>query len=116
MTTPVQPTTPLVLGGVQYQLLFNFEAIAQAEDLTDRPLLTGFRQRDWKTPTISFVRALLFACIRPNHPDLTYEFVHSLVTRKTLPAIWGAVLDAWVKGIAEPDEDAEAENPQTDQS
>jgi hypothetical protein len=116
MTNPVQPTTPLIIGGVKYELLFDLEAIAHAEDLTDRPLLTGFKQRDWNTPTISFVRALLYACIRAKQPDITYDFVKTLVTRKTLAEIWGAVLNAWVKGLAEPDEDAVEENPLKDQS
>ena len=118
MTNPVAPTTPLTINGVQYDLLFDLEAVAQAEELLDRPLLTGLRQRDMYTPTISLVRAMLFACIHAKHDGLSFDLVKSFVTRKNLAEIWGAVLTAWTKGHAEPDADeAEAEpDPTTGQN
>jgi hypothetical protein len=101
---PVAPSTELKLGEHTYSLRWDFEAIARAEDLTDKPLLTGLRPKDVKTPTISLVRAMLFACISANHPDVTYEHVSALVTRKTFSDIWLAVLNAWAAGIGEADE------------
>lgn len=113
MSNPVQPTTPLVINGLEFELLFDLEAVALAEELTDRPLLTGLRQRDIATPTLPLVRAMLFSCIHTKHPDLTFDYVRTLVTRKNLAEIWGAVLVAWTKEFAEPDaaEDAVEANP-----
>jgi hypothetical protein len=114
---PTAPTTPLVIGGIQYGLLFDLEATAQAEELTDRPLLTGLRQRDINTPTIALVRAMLFACLRASHPHITYAAAKALVTRKNIGDIWAGVLAAWTQGLAEPDPDedkAEDTDPQKD--
>lgn len=115
---PTQPTTPLTINGETYELLFDFEAVARAEEIVDRPLLTGLRQRDLATPTITLVRAMLFACLQANHPEFNFAGAKALVTRANLGAIWLAVLAAWTAGLAEPDEDAEEEagNPLTAQS
>ena len=110
---PVAPTTSLTINGVEYELLFDLNAVAEAEELTDRPLLTGLRQRDISTPTISLVRAMLFASIRAKHPEVSFELAKSFVTRKNLGEIWAAVLTAWTQGLAEPDKDAD-ENPTQD--
>ena len=118
MKNPVQPTTSLTIAAVTYELLFDFEAVAAAEELTDRALLTGLRQRDINTPTISLVRAMLFACIHANHPGVTYAEAKAFVTRKNLAEVWSHVLTAWTAGLAEPDpeEDAVEADPEMDQS
>ena len=100
---PVQPTTELKLGGEVYELLFDINAVALAEDILDRPLLTGLRQRDFSSPTISLVRGMLYACITAKQPQVTFEQAKAFVTRKNLGEIWTTVLAAWVKGMAEPD-------------
>ena len=97
-------------------MLFDLEAVAHAEELTDRPLLTGLRNRDINTPTVALVRAMLYACIQAKHPELSLELVKSFVTRKNLGEVWAAVLTAWTQGLAEPDKDAADENPTQDQS
>jgi hypothetical protein len=127
VNNPVQPKTCLTIGAKTYQLLFDFEAVATAEELVDRPLLTGLRQRDISTPTISLVRAMLFACLYHPHvagvandviPPVTYSEAKALVNRKNLGEVWGKVLSAWTAGLAEadPEEDAVDEDPKTAQS
>ena len=106
---PVAPSTDVTLDGHTYSLRWDFEAIAQAEELTDRPLLTGISQADWTKPRINLVRAMFFACARPNHPDITLEKASKLVTAKTLTEIWLAVIAAWSAGIAGPNEEATAD-------
>lgn len=115
---PVSPTTPLTVNGVHYALLFDFEAVAKAEELLDRPLLTGLRQKDITTPTITLVRAMLFACIQTYHPTMTYDTAKSLVNRKNWAAVWTSVLTAWTAGLAEsdPEQDAVDVDPTTSQS
>jgi hypothetical protein len=100
---PVQPTTTITLHGAEYELLFDINAVALAEDTLDRPLLTGLRQRDFSSPTVSLVRGMLYACITARHPEVTFEQAKAFVTRKNLGEVWTTVLAAWVKGIAEPE-------------
>ena len=110
MQNPTVPKIKLTLGSITYPLHFDFEAIAEAEEIVGRPLLTGLRQRDIQSPTINLVRSMLFACLRHDSPNLSFTEVKSFVTRKNLAEVWGKVLEAWTQGMAEPDEDAEA-NP-----
>jgi hypothetical protein len=118
MTNPVAPSTSLTIGNATFQLLYSFEAVAAAEDATDRALLTGLRSRDISSPSISLVRAMLYAAVLPLNPKVTLAEVKALVTRKNLSDIWTKVLNAWSAGMAEPDADEADEDtdPRTDQS
>ncbi|MGA2650420.1 MAG: hypothetical protein ABSF28_07845 [Terracidiphilus sp.] len=117
MKNPVAPSTTLKLGGVSYELLFDFESIALAEELTDRSLLTGLRSKDILAPSIRLVQAMLFACIHARHPEVTFAEAKLLINRKNLSSTWGSILSAWSAGMAEPDPDAEDDaDPKTDQS
>jgi hypothetical protein len=109
---PVQPAVEIELDGETYGLLFNFEAIADAEELTGLPLISGLRKKDVDTPRIAFVRALFYACLRPNHPGVTYEEAAALVNQWNWSEIWSKVLDAWVAGMKKPET---AADPQPDQ-
>jgi cell envelope opacity-associated protein A len=115
MSNPLLPVTLLMLGDRTFSLRFDFEAIAQAEEIVDRPLLTGLRQRDISTPTIGLVRAMLFASLHAGYPEITFDQVKEMVTRKNLVDIWTKVLSAWVDSAQVPDEerdtDETAENP-----
>jgi hypothetical protein len=104
---PVAPSTTLVIGKQTFELLFDFESIALAEELTDRSLLTGLRSKDINSPSIRLVQSMLFACIHANHPEVTYTEAKSLVNRKNLSSIWGSILSAWSAGMAEPDHEAD---------
>ena len=103
MNHPEKPSVKLKLAGTEYTLVYDFDAIAEAEEILDRPLITGLRGRDIATPTISLVRAMFFATAHATHPELTFEQVKALVTRKTLADIWVKVLEAWQ--LAQPDAD-----------
>jgi hypothetical protein len=113
---PTQPETTLSLGGLNYSLVFDFEAIADAEDLTGRALLTGLHAKDITAPTISLVRLMLYACLHAKQSKLTLDDVKALVTRKNIVEVWGKVLECWTAGMAEPEEDAVDADPTTDQS
>jgi|ERR1039457_414617 hypothetical protein len=107
MNNPTQNPIRLDIGGLGYLLVFEFEAIAEAEELTGRALLTGLKRQDIEAPSISLVRLMLFACLHARQPNMTLDQVKPLVTRNTLPEIWNKVLEAWTAGMAEPDEDAD---------
>jgi hypothetical protein len=113
---PVAPSTTLVIGKDTFELLFSFNAVATVEDLIDRPLLTGLRSKDINSPTISLVRAMLYAALLPNHANTTYAEASALVTRTSLSEVWGKVLNAWSVGMAESDTEADDADPTKDQS
>jgi hypothetical protein len=105
--SPVQPTTELKIGGQTYLLLFDFDAIDTAEQLSGRPLLTGLSQKDFESPSIALIRLMLFACAKATHPEITLQIAKSLVTKHNFRAVWSSVLAAWVKGLSEPDPNEE---------
>ena len=110
MHNPTMPAVELTIDGARYLLRFDFEAIATAEDIVGRSLLTGLRQQDIQAPSVSLVRAMLFACLLAEQ-SITYAEAKALVTRKNLADVWGKVLEAWTAGMVEPDEKAEQANP-----
>ena len=111
---PVQPSPDLVLDGKTYHLLFDLESVAVAEDLSDRALLTGLRRKDYQAPTINLVRAMLYACIHGNHPEVDFEQVKAMVKRDNIAQIWTPILAAWFASLAEPDPEEEVD-PMQDQ-
>lgn len=117
MKNPVLPTTTLILtdpmkgGEATFELLFDFEAIARAEDLTGRALLTGLTKRDVDHPAISLVRAMLFAALLPTQPEIEYREAAAFVTRKSIKPIWDKVLVAWVAAMQDADEEHPADPP-----
>lgn len=116
MHNAVQPHVVATIGGHSYRLVFDFEAVAEAEDILDRALITGLTQKDVYRPTVSLVRAMLFGVIHREHPDLTYDAVKGLVNRDNLLEIWAKVFEAWVKSNPEPEEEADAADPTPAQS
>jgi hypothetical protein len=113
---PTHPAVKLKLDGVAYHLRFDFEAIATAEEITDRPLITGLRQKDVTSPKISLVQAMLFACLIPDQPEATFAEAKALVTRDTLVSIWTKILEAWTQAKIEPDAEAAESDPPKDRS
>jgi hypothetical protein len=111
---PTQQTDSLVIDGETYVLFFDFEAIADAEELTGLPLISGLTKKDVNSPRISFVRALLYACIRPHQPKVTYEEAAAMVNQWNWSKIWERLLKVWVSGMKEPGPETEAD-PQVDQ-
>lgn len=112
MHHPEIPSVTLTLGDVEYQLVYDFEAIATAEEIVNRPLITGLRQRDIATPTVNLVRAMFFATASASHPDLTWQTAKALVTRHTLATIWPKVLEAWTQAQPDPEEGDKKADPQ----
>jgi hypothetical protein len=105
MSNPTAPYTKITLKGTEYHLLFDFQAVADAEELTGRSLITGLHLKDFESPSIKLVQAMLYACMKHNHPTISFELAKTFVTMKTIGKIWGAVTDAWAMAMNEPDED-----------
>lgn len=112
--TPADPTVrfvPLKLGGTTYQLCFDFDAIAKAEEMTGMNLLFGV---DWSKVNVVRTRAMLVACMLKAQPDITPEKLTKYITHRNMPRIQNALIDAWVNST--PDEDEEENPPQPEPS
>jgi hypothetical protein len=105
MANPTAPATHLRIRDVDYTLAWDFQAIADAEEILGRSLITGLSQKDLKAPPIKLVQAMLYACLKKNHPTVTFPEAQAMVTLKNIGKIWGAVTDTWVTAMNEPDED-----------
>jgi hypothetical protein len=112
MSYTLTPATKVTLGKGknkrEYHLKFDLEAIAEAEDLLDKPLVTAFYGMDPTKPKISLVRGLFYALALKDDPELTPEQVKTLIaTPTTVYAAWTAIVTAWKDARVEPDEDAD---------
>jgi len=111
MHNPVKPTVKLTLVGTEYRLVFDFESIAEAEDITNVPLLSGLYTSDAVKPKINFLRAFFFACAHSEQPNLTFEQAKALVTQQTFGLVWMKVLEAWKLSQPEAEEAANDADP-----
>jgi hypothetical protein len=100
-TDPTQPVTTLEIKGQSFALVFNFDAFVKAEDVTGYTLLF-LNRASIDTPKLGLICAMLFACTRVFHPDLTYEAAMALVTVCNFAKVWRACAEAWVLGINAP--------------
>jgi len=100
----IQPKTPLVIAGKEYSLVYEFEAIAEAEEITGMALISGLTQKDVRTPKISLVRAMLFAGLHGRIPKITLAEASKLVNQHNWAQIWEKILEAWVECMKAPDE------------
>lgn len=98
---PTEQTKDLTIDGVIYTLFFSFDAVAQAEEATELPLILGLRHRDINAPRVSLVRAMLWACLLPHRPTMTLAEASALVNLRNLHEVWAVVLNAWVAGMKE---------------
>ncbi len=115
----LQPPVKLTIGdgptADTYLLRFDFEAVAEVEEIVDMALITGLRAKDITAPKARLVQAMLFASAHADQPSLTWDQARKLVTKKNLPSVWSKVLEAWAMSNPEP-EDQPAADPTQAQS
>jgi hypothetical protein len=114
--TPADPTVryvPLTLGGKTYQLIYDFDSIARAEEMTGMELLFGV---NWTKIGAKRMRAMLVACMLKAHPDIKPSELTPHITHKNILKIQTALIDAWVASTPEQEEESEANPPQPEAS
>lgn len=106
---PTLPDVPIILGGVERKLCFDYNAIVLAEKATGINLLAGMVS----AKDASTLRGLLWAALSRDNPDMTLEQAGALITPRNIPAIHFALNQAWfgsVKGEeTKPTGEAEAQ-------
>lgn len=124
---PIKKGTPVEINGVVYQLVFDFEAFATAEELTGQALLSRLSQIDVARPSLNFFRAMFYASAKPFQPELTFAQAKCALTAdnglnaiKLISHVWPKVLEALAGSVPEPEPEAakaeETENPTQGQS
>ncbi len=106
---PIIEFEEIELKGEKYSLAYSFLAIAKAERLVGRNLLSGFGQMmvsvsefkdqaPWEI-SASDLLGLFFAALLPAHPDMTLERAAALVDGESLNEIWQAIGRAYQKSM-----------------
>lgn len=104
--SPVLPRVPLTLNSKEYHLVFSFNALARMEQLTG---LNAFGTFDFSNLTATNLRAMLFATLLTENPDITLEETGELIQPGDVGAIYEALLKAWVG--SQPEKKDNKENP-----
>jgi hypothetical protein len=97
---PTLPSVSFVVKGEKYNLCFDFNAVAIVYQQTGINLLD---EGAVSNPNPVVIRALLYAALLKNHPDMTVDAAGSLITLHNVTEIMTAVGNAW-----------EASNPEAD--
>jgi hypothetical protein len=101
------PTCELSIGGKKFQLIFDFNAVAEVEERTGRNLMT---KDGWDKLNGTTISILLWACLQANHPDVTLLAVRKLMNSKNLTQVTDKIKEAWL--LSKADEVEADQNPQ----
>jgi len=105
---PTLPKVPLTIKGKTYFLVFDFNAIAKAEELTGLNLLAAL---DFSNLNIVKYRALLYSALLTGSPKITLEEVGNLITVHNMGEVTLALVEAWTGSKPEVVEDKTKVNP-----
>ena len=90
--TPADPTvhwTTVQLNGTSYKLAFDFNAVAEAEEMTGQSLLIGVK---WDKLSLRTLSAMAWASMRKAHPETTLEQVRKMIVPRTAPEVASAIV------------------------
>lgn len=100
--------TPLSLDGTTYRLVYDFENLCRVEQMTEINLLFGV---DWNRVEALRIRALLWALLLKEHPDVKLEDLTKYMSFAYADLIQTALFVAMLKAGIEIDK-APEETPQ----
>ncbi len=89
---PALPKVSITFDGKEFVLEYDFNAIAVAEEQTGINMFTTF---DFQRLSATSFRAMLFASLIHNHPEITLEEVGTFITAKNLAEITIKMVEAW---------------------
>ncbi len=99
---PTLPDVELVINGSKYQLCYDHNAIAQAENATGINLL----ESAFRIQSANALRAMLWASLLKQNPGLTIEEVGTWLNPRNFLTVREALLAAWFGSVPEPSDDA----------
>lgn len=108
--TPVMQFADLTVDGETYKLVYDYNAIAEAEAVTRTNLLTGLE--NLTELTAAQLRGLLYAALAVAHPDITVRNAGKMIRLDTLPTITKALATAYNLSMPEPKSENPTDAPQ----
>jgi hypothetical protein len=101
---PTLPLTSIELGGVTYNLVFTFKALAiGASELRKQGVNVNLlHSLDLTSMDADRVAPLLFAAMITHHPEMQVEKVQDLITLKNLGRVFEAIAQAYTDSMVEP--------------
>ena len=87
-----EKATPLVVGGVTYQLVFNHKALAMAEKSTGMNLIRWMNSLEL---SVSDLSGMLLACLKKHHPEMTLDDCFTILDTVGVGPCFEAVVTAW---------------------
>lgn len=98
---PLVEFAKLKIDDQTYNLVYDFNAIAEAERLAGCNLMHGLALILLDAPTAGQFRGLLYAALRKGHPKITLAQAGALVRIDTMPEIQEALLRAYNASLPE---------------
>jgi hypothetical protein len=109
--TPADPTLDFVslelVDGTKFKLIYDFDALARAEEITGISLLFGV---NWGAISAPQLRGILFASVLKAHPETKLEDLTKHINLRNHARLTIAIKDAWINSI--PDAEPDADPPQ----
>lgn len=101
MSRPTIPVVEIELDKIRH-LRLDFNALARAEEATGKSLLNGIA---WQNMTVKDYRALVWACLLHEDPELTLEDVGSLIHVGNVEYVTSCLTQLWA--ASNPKEEAD---------
>lgn len=97
----IQPSAALEIDGETYRLLFDFNALAEAERLTGHGLLRQHPAKYFRDLDAAGIRGFLYAALKAEHPQISVDAVGALLRVEFFQSIFGAISKAWILSMPE---------------
>lgn len=101
----VQPSAKLEIDGKTYELVYDYNAIAEAEIETGNGvnLLHGIAAFMLRTMSALQLRGIFYAALKPRQPEITMQQAGAMIRITRMQAISSAITEAWGLAMPEPD-------------
>ncbi len=106
----VRRAAALEIDGEKYELVYDFNAIAEAETLCGCNLLHGISAMFLNTMTALQLRGILYASLQPLQPGFSMDRIGQMIRIDTMPSIYKAIADAWSLSMPAAEKE-KSENP-----
>jgi hypothetical protein len=97
MTSKINPSVPIELGGKERHLLLDLNAMVAFEEATGKNILSGLSAK----MGASELRALLYACLRHEDEKLTLKEVGAWITTENMGEVARQITAAWTAAMPE---------------
>jgi hypothetical protein len=102
------PKTPIIIGGTEYSLCFDFGALSTAETELNREGHEVNLLAMLPVLNLSNTRVIFAAALRKFHPDITFDQAVGMVNFGNVYTIANAIAEAWQSALPEPEKEKNA--------